>query len=204
VQLEAVVRRLRHLLQCDPGNRVLVFSAWKDALDLLDHALRLNGVAHAYPQGTGAAFEVAVAPFRCSATAPDEQDAEAPSMAAPRVLLLPLKQGQAGLTLVGAQHVVLLEPQLDPAAEAQAMGRIDRIGQQKETTVHRFLVHETVEDNVYKIGQQRAAAMDLSSAAVKRGKSAKEAGALSVGDVAALLAGGSVVGMAADGGADRC
>jgi hypothetical protein len=36
-----------------------------------------------------------------------------------------------------AQHVVLAEPLLDPAVEAQAVGRVDRIGQQRSTHVHR-------------------------------------------------------------------
>lgn len=38
-----------------------------------------------------------------------------------------------------AQHVVLCEPLLDPAVEAQAVGRVDRIGQQRATHVHRCL-----------------------------------------------------------------
>lgn len=36
-----------------------------------------------------------------------------------------------------AQHVVLAEPLLDPAVEAQAVGRVDRIGQTRATHVHR-------------------------------------------------------------------
>jgi SNF2 family DNA or RNA helicase len=58
-------------------------------------------------------------------------------LSAPRVLLLLVRQGGNGLNLTGAQHVVLVEPQLDPAAEAQAVGRVDRIGQLSETHVHR-------------------------------------------------------------------
>ena len=42
-----------------------------------------------------------------------------------------------GLTLTEAQHVVVVEPQLDPASELQAIGRVHRIGQERETWVHR-------------------------------------------------------------------
>lgn len=53
------------------------------------------------------------------------------------MLLLLVKQGANGLNLTEAQHVVLVEPQLDPAVEAQAVGRVDRIGQLRATHVHR-------------------------------------------------------------------
>jgi E3 ubiquitin-protein ligase SHPRH len=33
---------------------------------------------------------------------------------------------------------VLVEPLLDPAVEAQALGRVDRIGQTEATHVHRW------------------------------------------------------------------
>lgn len=33
-----------------------------------------------------------------------------------------------------------VEPSLNAAIERQAIGRVDRIGQEKETYVHRFLV----------------------------------------------------------------
>lgn len=42
-----------------------------------------------------------------------------------------------GLNLTEAAHVVLIEPLLDVAAEAQAVGRVHRIGQRRETHVHR-------------------------------------------------------------------
>ena len=37
-----------------------------------------------------------------------------------------------------AQHVILTEPLLDPAVEAQAVGRVHRIGQTQPTFVHRY------------------------------------------------------------------
>jgi hypothetical protein len=56
----------------------------------------------------------------------------------PRVLLLLVSQGGLGLNLTEAQHVVLLEPLLDPALEAQVLGRVARFGQQRTTHVHRW------------------------------------------------------------------
>lgn len=64
--------------------------------------------------------------------------AAAPAKSAhPQVLLLLMQQGSNGLNLTEAQHVVLVEPSLNPAVEAQAVGRVDRIGQTRATHVHR-------------------------------------------------------------------
>ena len=72
-----------------------------------------------------------------------------------RVLLMPLRRGANGLNLTSAQHVILLEPVMDPGAEAQAMKRVDRIGQTKPTFVHRFLLLNTVEENVQALSRRR-------------------------------------------------
>ena len=57
-----------------------------------------------------------------------------------KVLLLPISSGANGLNLIEASHVLLMEPILNPAQELQAIGRVHRIGQNKPTTVHRFLI----------------------------------------------------------------
>ena len=57
-----------------------------------------------------------------------------------QVLLLLIQHGANGLNLLEAQHVILVEPLLNPAAEAQAISRVHRIGQEHRTLVHRFIV----------------------------------------------------------------
>lgn len=57
-----------------------------------------------------------------------------------QVLLILIQHGANGLNLLEAEHVVLVEPLLNPATEAQAISRVHRIGQQKRTLVHRFIV----------------------------------------------------------------
>ncbi|KAJ6859628.1 LOW QUALITY PROTEIN: hypothetical protein NC652_041803 [Populus alba x Populus x berolinensis] len=59
--------------------------------------------------------------------------------------------GANGLNLLEAQHVVLVEPLLNPAAEAQAVSRVHRIGQEKRT-----LVKDTVEESIYKLNRSRS------------------------------------------------
>lgn len=68
-----------------------------------------------------------------------------------KVLLLPITSGANGLNLIEASHVILVEPILNPAQELQAIGRVHRIGQQKETVVHRFIIRNTIEERMHKI-----------------------------------------------------
>lgn len=63
-----------------------------------------------------------------------------PELRSAQVLLLLIQHGANGLNLLEAQHVVLVEPLLNPAAEAQAISRVHRIGQENKTFVHRFIV----------------------------------------------------------------
>lgn len=72
--------------------------------------------------------------LNCSAAAPRALPRVTPPSAARpqvRVFLLSHRVGAAGLTLVRASRVFLLEPALDPSIEQQAVARVHRIGQQR-------------------------------------------------------------------------
>ena len=85
-------------------------------------------------------------------------DAEEHPDVALDALLLPLRSGAAfGVNLVAAQHVLLAEPLLNASLEAQAIGRVHRISQERETTVHRFVVSATVEQAIhdFRVGEHK-------------------------------------------------
>lgn len=69
--------------------------------------------------------------------------------------LLHARAHSSGLNLVNASHVFLCEPLLNTALELQAIARVDRIGQQHETTVWLYLVSGTVEESIYDLSVQR-------------------------------------------------
>jgi E3 ubiquitin-protein ligase SHPRH len=52
---------------------------------------------------------------------------------------------------VAAQTVFMVEPVFNEALEQQAISRVDRIGQTKETTVFWYIIRETIEERVHEI-----------------------------------------------------
>ena len=77
-----------------------------------------------------------------------------------RVLLVSLKAGNAGLNLVAASQVIILDPFWNPFVEMQAVDRAHRIGQQKPVTVHRILVKGTVEDRIIDLQERKRKLVD--------------------------------------------
>eukprot|EP00850_Spirogloea_muscicola_P003947 SM000016S01935 [mRNA] locus=s16:775916:782349:+ [translate_table: standard] len=65
------------------------------------------------------------------------------------VFLLSSKAGGAGLNLVGANRLVMFDPDWNPATDAQAMGRIWRDGQRRPVVIYRMLVTGSIEEKIY-------------------------------------------------------
>lgn len=71
------------------------------------------------------------------------------------IFLISLKAGGVGLNLTSANTALLLEPWWNPAVEEQAFARIDRIGQQQETTIYRLFYKNSVEEKIYKLLEEK-------------------------------------------------
>ncbi|KFM24288.1 E3 ubiquitin-protein ligase SHPRH [Auxenochlorella protothecoides] len=134
IKITALLRRVLHLQETAPQEKSLVFSQHVAALDLVALALQTNGIKHVALVGGRGTVRKAIADFR------DDDEV--------RVFLLSHRAGAAGLTLVRANHVFLLEPSLDPAIEQQAVARVHRIGQIRPVCVHRLLVGASIEEVV--------------------------------------------------------
>ncbi|KAF1963351.1 hypothetical protein CC80DRAFT_459987 [Byssothecium circinans] len=79
------------------------------------------------------------------------------------VFLLSSKAGGCGLNLIGANRLVLFDPDWNPAADQQALARVWRDGQKKDCFVYRFITTGTIEEKVF---QRQSHKQSLSSCVV--------------------------------------
>ncbi|XP_028782280.1 LOW QUALITY PROTEIN: E3 ubiquitin-protein ligase SHPRH [Neltuma alba] len=180
-KIEAIAKRILWIKSTDPKAKVLVFSSWNDVLDVLEHAFAANSITYIRMKG-GRKSHVAISQFRGQQNDKRGTSQESTSKFI-QVLLILIQHGANGLNLLEAQHVVLVEPLLNPAAEAQAISRVHRIGQKNKTLIHRFIVKDTVEESIYKLNRSRA-----SHSVISGNKKNQDQPMLTLKDVETLLA----------------
>ena len=61
------------------------------------------------------------------------------------IFLLSIRAGACGINLTQANRVFLMEPAMNPALEAQAIGRVYRLGQRKNVEIVRMLIGQIFE-----------------------------------------------------------
>lgn len=79
------------------------------------------------------------------------------------IFMLSSKAGGCGLNLIGANRLVMFDPDWNPASDDQAMARVWRDGQKKQVYIYRLLSTGTIEE---KILQRQAHKKALSSCVV--------------------------------------
>ena len=72
----------------------------------------------------------------------------------PKVCVATYATAAVGVTLTAANRVYLMEPSPDPATEAQAAGRIHRLGQTKEVLIKRFAFRDTIEHAIVDLHEE--------------------------------------------------
>lgn len=71
------------------------------------------------------------------------------------VFLLSSKAGGCGLNLIGANRLVMVDPDWNPASDIQAMARVYRQGQTKECFIYRLFTTGTVEEVILQRQMQK-------------------------------------------------
>jgi len=66
-------------------------------------------------------------------------------------LCMSVQVGGTGLTVTGADRVILVDPAWNPSADAQAIDRVHRIGQTKEVVVYRLIGSGAIEDKMFRL-----------------------------------------------------
>ncbi|XQJ27302.1 DNA repair and recombination protein RAD54, putative [Leishmania guyanensis] len=87
------------------------------------------------------------------------------------VFLLSSKAGGVGLNLIGANRLILFDPDWNPANDAQAMGRVWRDGQKKRVFIYRLLSTGTIEEKIY---QRQVSKQGLSANVVDMQEDSKQ------------------------------
>ncbi|TYJ54749.1 hypothetical protein B9479_004597 [Cryptococcus floricola] len=159
----------------DPNQKVIVFSQFVEYIQLVSVFLRKRDVSHVKYVGSmnQSDREDTIANFN----RPMEEEGS------PRVILMSLKCGGVGLNLCAANHVICLDLAWNAATENQAVDRAHRIGQNREVTVHRLIINNSIDQRLMTLQNTKQA---LSDGAMGEGSAAK-VGRLSVNDLIKLF-----------------
>jgi SNF2 family DNA or RNA helicase len=137
-KIEALLGQLRELI--GGGHRALVFSQYTQFPGIIRARLEADAMPYCYLDGhtQDRAGSCGSSSRRCPG------------------FLMSLRAGGYGLNLTAADHCFLLDPWWNPATEAQANGRVHRIGQTRDVTVYRMVARDTIEKKVLDLQARKA------------------------------------------------
>ena len=135
-KVDTLIRHLLFLRLHDPGAKSVLFSQYREFLDVLSRAFKQHKINYSSIDGKDGL----------------ERFKHDPAI---ECFLLHAKAQSTGINLINASHVFLCEPLINTAIELQAIARIHRIGQHRATSVWMYLVGGTVEQSIYDISLER-------------------------------------------------
>lgn len=143
-KLTTIVEKVNEIIQS--GDRIILFCQFDDLTSKVEEALSSCNIKSVQVKGSVSQQIKTLNVFQKDKPGKDD----------PRVLLLKMDDEQsAGLNLTKLNHAVFVHPlladskQAYTAYETQAIGRIRRFGQSKTVQIHRFLVNDTIDTQIY-------------------------------------------------------
>lgn len=126
----------------DSGEHTIIFSQWDDLLRRVGRILKDNNIPNVFCKGNCYQRDKAIREFN-----EDEKI---------RVIMLSSDSTAAGTNLTKASQVIFIDPiygdyKFRKDQEKQAIGRAHRLGQKSQIKVIRFIIQDTVEDEIYKM-----------------------------------------------------
>jgi SNF2 family DNA or RNA helicase len=123
-----------------PGDKVILFSQWDELLHKVGNMLEEQRLKIVYCSGTVFQRKRAIQNFMN----PNNDT---------NIILLSSRNAASGINLTEANKIILLEPVYGSSdyranIESQAIGRADRIGQKRPIEVHRFIIKNTIEEDI--------------------------------------------------------
>ncbi|KAF6821541.1 SNF2 family domain-containing protein [Colletotrichum sojae] len=134
----------------EPPYKSVVFSGWTSHLDLIQLALDNVGITYVRLDGSMSrvARTQAMDTFR-------ENDSV-------HVILVSITAGGLGLNLTAGNKVYVMEPQYNPASEAQAVDRVHRLGQKRPVRTVRYIMRNSFEEKMLELQDKKNKLASLS------------------------------------------
>ena len=139
----------------EPPIKSVVFSGWTSHLDLIQIALEDNHLRAVRLDG------------KMSRTKRKESLDLLRDDPSVTVILVSISAGGLGLNLTAASRVYVMEPQYNPAAEAQAVDRVHRLGQKRAVVCTRYIMQGSIEERMLRLQRKK---MELAELSMSRGK----------------------------------
>jgi SNF2 family DNA or RNA helicase len=138
------------LMPMEPPIKSVVFSGWTSHLNLIEIALEDSHIPYTRLDGkmSRTSRSTALETFRTD-----------PSIV---VILVSITAGGLGLNLTSANKVYVMEPQYNPAAEAQAVDRVHRLGQKREVQTVRYVMNDSFEEKMLELQDKKKKLASLS------------------------------------------
>ncbi|XP_028251174.1 helicase-like transcription factor [Parambassis ranga] len=144
-KVKALMGNLLRLRDEDNSIKSLIVSQFTRFLSILETPLREHGFTFVRLDGT----------MNQSKRTQVIQEFQSSAADSPTIMLLSLKAGGVGLNLTAASRVFLMDPAWNPATEEQCIDRCHRLGQKKNVVVTKFIVNNSVEENMVKIQKKK-------------------------------------------------
>jgi len=119
------------------GHRVLLFSQTRQMLAILERLVQRQGWGYLRMDGN---TNVGARPAMIERFNTDENIF---------IFLLTTRTGGLGISLTGANRVVLFDPDWNPQTDIQARERAWRLGQKRAVTIYRLVTTGTIEEKIY-------------------------------------------------------
>ncbi|CAJ2508853.1 Uu.00g138790.m01.CDS01 [Anthostomella pinea] len=147
-----VLDRMLARIRQDTNDKIVLISNYTQTLDLFEKLCRHRGYGSFRLDGT-------MNVNKRQKLVDKFNDPEGPET----VFLLSSKAGGCGLNLIGANRLILFDPDWNPAADQQALARVWRDGQKKDCFVYRFIATGSIEEKIF---QRQSHKQSLSSCVV--------------------------------------
>nr|GAT53261.1 SNF2 family domain-containing protein [Mycena chlorophos] len=154
-----VLERFLHQIHTQTNDKIVLISNYTQTLDIFERLLRSKRYGYFRLDGTMSI------PKR-QKLVDQFNNPEGKEF----IFLLSSKAGGCGINLIGANRLILFDPDWNPAADQQALARVWRDGQKKECFVYRFISTGTIEEKIF---QRQASKQALSSAVVDENEDTK-------------------------------